>query len=138
MEEVEASMPIHSELKSQQKGEEGRVRSKAEQTRFPFWADRGLGARPRLRSPRSEQESPWNQRKWAGGGEKAYSFISSQRHHQGTQNRLPQQHRERTCAWVVGERAGRTWGQFSEVAAVPRAQIRTSESMHRQKQSSPL
>lgn len=49
------------------------------QTRFPFWADKGLGARPPLGSPRLEQESLCNQREWAEGVE-THSFIPSQKH----------------------------------------------------------
>lgn len=101
-------------------------------TRFPFWADRGLGAKQRRGSPRSEQESPCNQRKRAGGEK------GSQRHFISEApsvhiNWLLQQNRSRTC--TCGERAkviGRNQDSPAHCWNRYMGQIGTSESTHRQ------
>lgn len=125
MEEAWASMSIHSELKSQQKGEEGRVRSRAE------WESGFILGRQVWELGQDQQSEVWAGKSLGireNGLEVGKSSASF--HLKGiikNTNRFPTSGKDMhsgAAGWEWGEHETVQWG-----AAVPRAQIRVPENL---------
>lgn len=135
-EEAEVSTHIDSATKVTHRGEERDMMWKGGQTRFPLWADRAVRVRPLLKRPRSEQQSPCNQRTWAGGREAPTWFhLQGTSYCKFTQNRLLQQNRSWACTYGGGRKKNDQKETKTELLIDKPTTwdgIRTSESTHRQ------